>query len=219
MTQRTTAREKGESAPGLAFTRQPGRGAGRALGVEQVGLVGGDDELDPVPGAQLRQQPGHVRLGGACGDIQGGADLGVGHAQAHQIGESAAEFHRRLGALVPDLQKLGSSRTTAAARYNGLLASLESKVFPQVRQLESLGIFAPGTQLPEPPPLDAPIRPVAADCYQLVGDNDTGPELGSFTRSITSAQEPSVAAVSIDEVEAEAASADRWQPASRVSLP
>ncbi len=30
-----------------------------ALGVDQARLVSGDDELDPVPGAQLGQQPGH----------------------------------------------------------------------------------------------------------------------------------------------------------------
>jgi hypothetical protein len=45
-----------------------------------------------------------------------------------------------------------------------------------VRRLESLGIFAPGTQLPEPTPLDAPVRPVATDCYPLAGDNSTDQE-------------------------------------------
>jgi hypothetical protein len=53
---------------------------GAALGVEQAGLVRGDDELNPVPGAQLGQQMGHVRFGGARGDEQGAGDLGVGHA-------------------------------------------------------------------------------------------------------------------------------------------
>jgi DNA recombination protein RmuC len=91
----------------------------------------------------------------------------------HDIGESAAELHRRLGALVQDLQKLGNSLTTTAARYNGLLASLEGKVLPQVRRVENLGVFAPGTQLPEITPLDVPIRPVAVECYPPVGNNGT----------------------------------------------
>jgi hypothetical protein len=56
-----------------------------ALRVKQVGLVRGDDELYPVPGAQLGQQSGHVRLGGAHGDMQGGGDLGVGQAEALQF--------------------------------------------------------------------------------------------------------------------------------------
>jgi hypothetical protein len=43
-------------------------------------------------------------------------------------------------------------------------------VLPQVRRLESLGIFAPGTQPPQLTPLDAPIRPVAAVCYPPAGD-------------------------------------------------
>jgi DNA recombination protein RmuC len=75
-------------------------------------------------------------------------DARARHGQ--QIGESPAELHRRLGTLVPDLQKLGTSLTTAAASYNGLLASLESQVLPQVRRLENLEIFPPGTHLPEP---------------------------------------------------------------------
>jgi DNA recombination protein RmuC len=109
---------------------------------------------------------------------------GIAHGLQHdararhgqEIGESAAELHRRLGTLVPDLQKLGSSLTTAATRYNGLLTSLEGNVLPQVRRLESLGIFPPGTHLPEPTPLDAPIRTVAAECYPLAGDGGTGEE-------------------------------------------
>ena len=51
------------------------------LGVEQAGLVRGDDELNPVSSAEFGQQPGNVGLGGARGDVQGGGDLGVGHAQ------------------------------------------------------------------------------------------------------------------------------------------
>jgi DNA recombination protein RmuC len=109
---------------------------------------------------------------------------GVAHGLQHdararhgqEIGESAAELHRRLGTLVPDLQKLGTSLTTAAARYNGLLASLEGKVLPQVRRLENLGIFAPGTHLPEVTPLDAPIRPAAVECYPLASDGEADGE-------------------------------------------
>ena len=93
-----------------------------------------------------------------------------------EIGLSAAELHHRLGGLVIDLQKLGNSLSTAATRYNGLLASLEGNVFPQVRRLENLGIFAPGTQLPGATPLDAPVRPVAVECYPSPGDGRTDGE-------------------------------------------
>jgi DNA recombination protein RmuC len=100
---------------------------------------------------------------------------------ALEIGQSAAELHRRLGALVPDLQRLGTSMTTAVARYNGLLTSLEGKVLPQVQRLENLGIFAPGTQLPEITPLDAPIRPVAVECFPAAGDSATDGEATAGT--------------------------------------
>jgi hypothetical protein len=76
----------------------------------------------------------------------------------------------------PGPAKLGTSLTTAAARYNGLLASLVGNVLPQVRRLEDLGIFPPATHLPEPTPLDAPILPVAAECYPSPGDGGTDGE-------------------------------------------
>lgn len=88
----------------------------------------------------------------------------------HEIGKAAVELHRRLGALFPDLQKLGSSMRLAVTRYNGLRASLQDKVLPQVRQLENLGIFAPGTELPEVTLLDAPIQPVAVEAHPPAGD-------------------------------------------------
>ncbi len=56
-----------------------------ALGVEQASLVRNDDELYPVSGTEFGQQPGYVGLGGACGDVQRGGDLGVGQAQADQF--------------------------------------------------------------------------------------------------------------------------------------
>jgi DNA recombination protein RmuC len=89
----------------------------------------------------------------------------------HEIGQAAVELHRRLGALFPDLQKLGSSMRLAITRYNNLLASLQDKVLPQVRQLENLGIFAPGTELPEITPLEAPIQPVALEGHPPAGES------------------------------------------------
>ncbi len=51
---------------------------------DQAGLVGDDDQLDPVPGAELGQQPGHVRLGGGGADDQAAGDLAVGQAAADE---------------------------------------------------------------------------------------------------------------------------------------
>lgn len=88
----------------------------------------------------------------------------------HEMGQAAVELHRRLGALFPDLQKLGSSMRLAVTRYNGLLASLQDKVLPQVRQLEHLGVFAPGTELPDITLVDAPIQPVSVEDHPPAGD-------------------------------------------------
>jgi DNA recombination protein RmuC len=88
------------------------------------------------------------------------------HAQ--EIGQSAAELHRCLGELVLPLQKLRNSMGAAARSYNSVLDTLDSKVLPQVRQLEELGIFIPGTQLPKITPLHVPVRPVAVGSYPEV---------------------------------------------------
>jgi DNA recombination protein RmuC len=84
---------------------------------------------------------------------------------ARQIGKSAAELHRRLGKLAEPLQKLGRTMTTAVGDYDSILATLEGRVFPEVRRLEKLGALTPGTELPEIPPLDARLRPVAIEDY------------------------------------------------------
>jgi DNA recombination protein RmuC len=98
---------------------------------------------------------------------------------AHEIGESVAELHRRLGTLVPPLQKLGHRMTTAVSSYNELLDSLERRVIPQVRRFESLVIIGPGTQLPEVTTLDAQIRTVDVDRYPAVRDSGTGEQSAS----------------------------------------
>ena len=82
-----------------------------------------------------------------------------------EIGQSAAELHRSLGDVVPPLQKLRSSINVTARSYNTVLAVLESRVLPQVRQLEDMGIFTPGTQLPTIKPISPQLRQVDADSY------------------------------------------------------
>jgi DNA recombination protein RmuC len=100
----------------------------------------------------------------------------------HEIGQAAVELHRRLGGLFPDLQKLGSSMRLTVTRYNSLLASLQDKVLPQVRHLENLGIFAPGTELPEITLLDAPIQPVAVEDHPT---GDSGKDQATTTEGDT----------------------------------
>jgi len=111
-------------------------------------------------------------------------DSRVRHAQ--EIGESATQLHQRLGALVPPLQKLARSMTTAVTSYNDLIASLEGRVIPQARRLEKLGIFAPGTQLPEIATLDAHLRPIDVGRYPATSDGDAIQDLSVQDDGLTS---------------------------------
>jgi DNA recombination protein RmuC len=80
--------------------------------------------------------------------------------QSQQVGDIAAELHLRFGTLMQYLQKQGRALNTAVKAYNDLVGSLESRVLPQMRKLEDLGILAPGTQLPEAQALPAQTRPI-----------------------------------------------------------
>src|SRR6202035_281218 len=53
-------------------------------GADQAGLVGDDDQLRPVPGAELRHRPGGVGLGGGDAQVELVGDLLVGQAAGDQ---------------------------------------------------------------------------------------------------------------------------------------
>jgi DNA recombination protein RmuC len=80
--------------------------------------------------------------------------------QAQQIGDLAAELHRRFGVLMQHLQKTGRSLNTAVNSYNSLVGSLESRVLPQMRRLEDLEILTHGANMPEAHTIEAQIRPI-----------------------------------------------------------
>ena len=81
--------------------------------------------------------------------------------QAQQVGDIAAELHQRFGTVMQHLHKTGRSLTTAVNAYNALVGSLDSRVLPQMRKLEELGILVPGTDLPDAQAIQAQIRPVS----------------------------------------------------------
>jgi DNA recombination protein RmuC len=79
--------------------------------------------------------------------------------QARQIGDVAAELHERFGILMQHLNKTGRSLNTAVNEYNALVGALDSRVLPQMRKLEDLGILVPGARLPEAQAIQAQTRP------------------------------------------------------------
>jgi DNA recombination protein RmuC len=80
--------------------------------------------------------------------------------RAQQVGDIAADLHQRLGTLMQHLHKTGRSLNTAVDAYNALVGSLDSRVLPQVRRLEDLGILVPGARLPDAQEIQAQARPV-----------------------------------------------------------
>jgi DNA recombination protein RmuC len=96
--------------------------------------------------------------------------------QAQQIGDIAAELHERFGILMQHLHKTGRSLNTAVKTYNALAGSLESKVLPQLRQLEDLGILVPGARLPDVQPIDTQTEAIPGP-GSLDGEDDV-----AFTR-------------------------------------
>src|SRR3984885_5196470 len=91
--------------------------------------------------------------------------------QAQQIGDAAAELHQRFGTVMAHLHKTGRALNTAVSAYNALVGSLDSRVLPQMRKLEELGILVPGTDLPDPAAIPAQTRPVPGTAGR--GDSDT----------------------------------------------
>ncbi len=79
--------------------------------------------------------------------------------QAQQVGDIAAELHERFGIMMQHLHKTGRSLNTAVNEYNALVGALDSRVLPQMRRLEDLGILVPGTRLPEAQAIQAQTRP------------------------------------------------------------
>ncbi len=80
--------------------------------------------------------------------------------QAQQVGDIAAELHQRFGILMQHLHKTGRSLNAAVNAYNALIGSLDSKVLPQMRKLEDLGILVPGAHLPEAQAIPAQTCPL-----------------------------------------------------------
>ena len=70
----------------------------------------------------------------------------------------------------------GDEHGTQVERVPQLVGSLESRVLPQLRQLEELGILTRGTQLPQAQTITAPTRPVPSAPDLISGDACAGDE-------------------------------------------
>lgn len=93
--------------------------------------------------------------------------------QVQQIGDIAAELHQRLDTVMQHLHKTGRALTTAVKAHNDLVGALDSKVLPQMRRLEDLGVLVPGTRLPDAQTVEVQTRatPGLAGGSVLDGEN------------------------------------------------
>ncbi len=78
---------------------------------------------------------------------------------AHELFELAKQLYERMGTLGENVGKLGSSLKTSVDRYNAMVGTLEARVLPTARKLNTMddaGLAAPMSVEAVPP---APWQP------------------------------------------------------------
>ncbi len=82
-------------------------------------------------------------------------------AEAAEIAEAAGTLHGRFAKFLSELEKVGKGLKTAATGYDSAIASMESRLLPQLRKVEDLGI-APGKKIEPPEPVEITVRQITA---------------------------------------------------------
>ena len=80
---------------------------------------------------------------------------------AAEIARVARELYKRLSDMGGHVAGVGKALTQAVERYNQVVGSLESRVLPQARRFEALGVDHEGKPMPEIPHIEAGVRPLA----------------------------------------------------------
>jgi DNA recombination protein RmuC len=124
---------------------------GRLSGIAQPTYV-----LD-IPG-------GHGKVPAAAAWIEPDGDGWRVEDQARgaaEIARVARELYKRLSDMGGHVAGVGKALTQAVERYNQVVGSLESRVLPQARRFEALGVDHEGKPMPELPHIEAGVRPLA----------------------------------------------------------
>ena len=80
---------------------------------------------------------------------------------AAQVAELGKDLYARLSVMGAHVAGLGKALDQATSKYNQFVGSLESQVLTQARRFEELEVEHQGREIPELPPLEAAIRPLA----------------------------------------------------------
>ncbi|ACT58560.1 protein of unknown function DUF195 [Hirschia baltica ATCC 49814] len=66
-----------------------------------------------------------------------------------EVTELARELYSRIAVMGDKVVKMGRGLNTASAAYNELVGTLETKVLPQARKFDALGVSADGKEIPD----------------------------------------------------------------------
>lgn len=81
--------------------------------------------------------------------------------KAQEIAGAARELHSRAAVFIDHFSKAGRQLSSATNAFDEAVASLQTRIMPQLRRIEEMGA-ASGKELEEPRMIDRAVRPVAA---------------------------------------------------------
>ena len=80
-------------------------------------------------------------------------------AEAAEIADAAGTMHARFTKFLNDFDKVGRGLTTAANAYDSAVGSMERRLLPQLRKVESLGV-TPSKAIEPPEPIEITVREI-----------------------------------------------------------
>jgi DNA recombination protein RmuC len=82
-------------------------------------------------------------------------------AEAAEIADAAGTMHARFAKFLNDFDKVGRGLTSAANAYDSAVGSMERRLLPQLRKVESLGV-TPSKAIEPPEPVEITVREITA---------------------------------------------------------
>jgi len=82
-------------------------------------------------------------------------------AEAAEIADAAGTMHARFSKFLSDFDKVGRGLTSAANAYDSAVGSMERRLLPQLRKVESLGV-TPSKAIEPPEPIEITVREITA---------------------------------------------------------
>lgn len=91
-------------------------------------------------------------------------------AEAAEIADAAATMHARFAKFLSDFDKVGRGLSSAANAYDSAVGSMERRLLPQLRKVESLGV-APSKEIVPPEPVEITVREITAPELRETGSS------------------------------------------------